>query len=572
MNEGDRKMGVNWLIKTPHQGTVSMLARKLDIPRPIASVLVNRGITQPHKALEFLVLPPSMVPHPMEMEDMDKAVERIEKALKNGEQITVYGDYDADGVTATALLVDYLRSRGGRVTAYIPHRTKLGYGLKSRAIEELASTGSTLIITVDCGISNHEEVKQAEDMGIDVIITDHHTPPAFLPNALAILHPKIGDYPYSDLAGVGVALKLVEGLSMKQNGEEARGEVWRGYLDLVALGTIGDMVPLLGENRFYTSFGLKLINQKQRKGLSALIEVAKCANRKITPWEVSFLLAPRLNAAGRMGEANRAMQLLISTENSESQSLAQELQRENLLRQKMEEAILQDTLEMLEKEESGPFILLGKKEWHPGIIGIVASKLAERFQRPASLVAFSEKGIGKGSARSYGNVDIYTILSRCSPWLKDLGGHKAAAGFTIHEKNFESFKEALWEETLRLLPHTLPPNPVVIEETVEIDELDSALLRGLQSLAPFGEGHPQPVFLLSRVQVCQARVVGKGHLKFAAVKNNIGIDAIAFGMGDLHNATQQGLIDLAFTPELNHWNGEKVLQLKVKAMRGSRIS
>jgi len=559
-----------WLIKTPDPQAVTALAKEVGIPLAIAKVLVNRGITHVKKAREFLELPPTMVPSPWEMEGMERATEILENALKGGKNIAVYGDYDADGLTATALLVSYLKGKGGRAIYHIPNRVKEGYGLKASAIKALAEKGTQLLITVDCGISNHQEVSLAQKEGMEVIITDHHEPPSFLPKAQAILHPKLGNYPFPHLAGVGVALKLVEAMGIKEGGEAARREIWHQYLDLVALGTIGDMALLTGENRFYARFGLKKLGQSTRPGLAALMEVAGCKNRRITPWEISFLLAPRVNAAGRMGKAERALLLLLASKEEEGRTLAQELQRENQRRQRVEEEIFQEALEILEGEEPGPFIVVGKRGWHPGVIGIVASRLAERFQRPAALVAFNEEGVGRGSARSYNGVDIYTLLLRCMDHLKELGGHRAAAGFSVEERSLRAFKETLWQETLRVMPYPLPPKPLEIEGEVEVEELNASLLRGLQSLAPFGEGHPEPIFLLRNVQPRQVRVVGNGHLKFTAVKRGIGVDAIAFGLGHQCETLRRGLVDLAFTPELNLWNGEKTLQLKVKAVRKSQ--
>ncbi len=556
-----------WLIKRPHQGTVVRLARELGIPRAIASVLVNRGLQKAKEARDFLELPLSVVASPWAMEGMKPAVERMEIAINEGEKTVVYGDYDADGVTATALLLDYLKSRGAHVSHHIPHRVKWGYGLKAPLIEELAGEKARLLITVDCGISNHREVELARKLGMDVIITDHHEPPPLLPPATAILHPKLGSYPFRDLAGVGVAMKLVEALALRERGEEGKSQAWHRYLDLVALGTVGDMALLMGENRFYVRFGLKKINKAPRPGLAALMEVAGCRDRTVTPWEISFLLAPRVNAAGRMGEAEKALALLISQDEGECLDLAQELQRENQRRQRREEEILTEALEILDREEPGPFILIGKKGWHPGVIGIVASRLAERFQRPAALVAFFKDGYGRGSARSYGQVDIYTILTRCATHLQGLGGHRAAAGFTLEEERFHIFKEALWRETERLIPYPLPPQPLEIEGEVEMEELNGTLLRGLKALEPFGEGHPEPLFLLRGISPQRVRKVGNNnHLKFVAVKGKIGIEAIAFGLGQLAEDMARGPVDLAFTPELNLWNGEKSLQLKVKAM------
>ncbi len=557
-----------WLIKVPDPNVVRKLVRELGIPLPIAKVLVNRGIIEPRRAKEFLELPPSMIPSPWEMRDMEEAVEMVEGALQGGKTIGIYGDYDADGVTATALMVSYLRGRGGKIIYYIPHRIKSGYGLRKSSIEALARMGVQLLITVDCGVSNHQEVLHARAQGMGVIITDHHEPPSLLPRAHAILHPKVGGYPFPHLAGVGVALKLVEALAMREKGDEGRHGVWHRYLDIVALGTIGDMAPLMEENRFYARFGLRKMSHSPRPGLSALMEVSGCRNKRLTPWDVSFLLAPRVNAAGRMGEAGRALDLLLTSEEGEGLALAQELHRENQMRQRVEEEVLGEAMAILEKEEPGPFVVLGKKGWHPGVIGIVASRIAERLQRPAALVTFDEEGMGRGSARSYGGVDIYTLLVRCMDHLSGLGGHRAAAGFNVEERRFPVFREILWQETLRMMPHPLPPKPLEVEGEVEMEELNAALLKGLISLAPFGEGHPEPLFLLRGVKPYHVRVVGNGHLKFTAVKHNIGVDAIAFGYG-CQTGLLAGPVDLAFTPELNMWNGEKSLQLKVKAIRRS---
>lgn len=566
-----RREEVNWIVKDPIESTVYKLMKDLPIPRPIALVLANRGINDPEEARIFLKLPLTILPSPFQLKGMERAVERVEIALKRKEKICIYGDYDADGITATALLSEYLASRGAKVQYKIPIRTKWGYGLKKEIIKEISNWGVSLIITVDCGISDIQEIEAATQLDIDIIVTDHHEPPILLPKALALLNPKLGDYPFKDLAGVGVALKLAEALAIRDKEDEGRREVMRKFLDLVAIGTIGDMALLLGENRFYARFGLKLLNKGRRPGCVALRDVSGCLERQITPWEVSFLLAPRMNAAGRMGDASRAVELLLTREEDKAMDIAKELQHENLRRQKIEEGIFTDALERLEREKPGPFILLGSREWHPGVIGIVASRLAERYHRPAALVAFSESGIGRGSARSYGDVDIYSILKRCLPWLKALGGHRGAAGFTLEEKRFHPFKESLWVETLHLIPSPLPPKPLEVEGEIQMCELNSSLLRGLKELEPFGEGHPEPIFLLKEIKPKQIRTVGNNHLKFMAIKEGVGIEAIAFGMGERRALHEGEPVDIAFFPELREWQGKRELQLKVKGIKKSKV-
>ncbi len=558
-----------WVLRESDPAKVKELVNALNLARPVASVLVSRGITEVNEAKGFLEVGKEYWVSPTPFTQMEKAVDRIERALVNGETIGICGDYDVDGVTSTAILSHFLSShhpkgKAGTIS-HIPHRLAEGYGLSKEIIQQMAEQGVTLLITVDCGISSVEEVNWAKELGIDVIITDHHQPPGPLPDALAILDPAVQES-IDPLAGVGVALKVVEAVAERLEGKEGATEALKEYLDLALLGTIADVVPLVGANRFIARYGLRVLEQRKRPGISALMKVAGRRGH-VTNWEISFILAPRLNAAGRMGDAMPALELLLKENEEAAMEIARKLHSINQQRQKVEEGILKEVMRKADREkELPPFAVFFGDDWHPGVIGIVAARVAERLRRPTALVSFFNGETGRGSARSWGETDLLEILQRCSNLLKGLGGHKKAAGFSISKENAGPFKEAVAQVAERLV-FEKREKVLELEGIIEMKDLNGKLLNDLKLLEPYGEANPQPFFLMREVSVQNPKIVGKNHLKFQAVKGNTVVECIGFDLGDTLSIVQNTRVDLAVYPTLNLWNGNKTLQLSVKGIR-----
>ena len=498
-------------------------------------------------------------------------MDRIVSALKRGETIGVCGDYDVDGVTSTAILTHFLVSRHPHgetgVKPHIPHRLSEGYGLSKEIIELMHQQKVDLLITVDCGISSVEEVEQANRLGMEVIITDHHQPPEVLPPALAVLDPAL--CPQMDpLAGVGVVLKMVEAIEARLHGEEGARGIMREYLDLALLGTIADVVPLVGSNRFIARYGLRMLEQRKRAGIAALM---KAAGRKgeINNWEISFILSPRLNAAGRMGDAMPALELLLTEDKRAAMEIAQRLHQINQQRQKTEESIMKEVMRKAERMgHEIPFAVFFGDNWHPGVIGIVAAKVAEKLKRPTALVSFYNGEKGRGSARTWGDIDLLSILTRCSQYLEEVGGHPKAAGFGILKGRVDEFIEAVTSAAMEVV--TAKRERILeLEAVIEMEDLNGKLLNDLKRLEPYGEGNPQPLFLMREITAANPKLVGgnQKHLKFQAMKGNTMVESIAFAQGSSLSIVQNTRVDLAVYPKLNLWNGNKALQLEVKGIR-----
>jgi single-stranded-DNA-specific exonuclease len=440
-----------------------------------------------------------------------------------------------------------------------------GYGLSKETIGQMKAQGVSLLITVDCGISSVEEVEWAKKLGMDVIVTDHHQPSGTLPEALAIINPAVQEA-IDPLAGVGVALKVVEAVAERISGEEGANQVLKEYLDLALLGTIADVVPLVGANRFIARYGLRIIEQRKRPGIAALRKVAG-RRGNVTTWEISFVLAPRLNAAGRMENATTALELLLNNNEDTAMQLAKRLHSINQQRQKVEEKILRDVMKQAESmRDLPPFAVFFGDDWHPGVIGIVAARVADRLRRPTALVSFFNRETGRGSARSWGETDLLNILQRCSHLLEGLGGHKKAAGFSITRDNSEQFKEAVAEAAESLVSKERE-RILELEAIIDMKDLNGKLLNDLKLLEPYGEANPQPLFLMREVSVQAPKIVGNNHLKFQAFKENTVVECIGFALGDALSIAQNTMVDLAVYPTLNIWNGTKTLQLSVKAIR-----
>jgi len=533
------------------------------LPLPIAQVLSARGIS-PEESPAFLEPRLEDLNDPFLMRDMDKAVERIITAMKESQKIMVHGDYDVDGVTSLSLLYRNLTSIGLNVIPYIPDRFTEGYGLSSQGIEKAKEEGISLIITVDCGITALEEIEMARKYGIDVIVTDHHEPRETLPEATAIINPKVDDYPFKDLAGVGVAFKLLEALYRKLS-LNLNHLYWD--LDLVALGTVADIVPLVKENRVFVHFGLKILEKSKKAGIKSLKSVTGL-NGKVEPWHISFILAPRLNAAGRLNHAIEAFKLLSTRDGLEALQLARELDRTNKERQGIERKILSEAEKMVRRMDLDKdwVIVLGSENWHEGVIGIVASKLVEQYNRPTILLSFTG-GIGKGSGRSIQNFNLFNALLDLEKYLLSFGGHKMAAGLRLEKENLQDFRQALNKLAKERLKKEYFEPELYIDGEIRLSDINQDILSVYRKLSPFGMGNPQPVFVVKNVTVKNdIRVMKDRHISFTLKQEQIERRAIAFDAMDKREIIQSGKpLYFAVQVSENNRNGEiefKVLDVK----------
>lgn len=559
-----------WVLRTPAAPEhAQRLAAELGLSLTFATLLANRGFGSSLEVQEFLQPSLGKLLDPFVMRDMDKATERIWKAIDAQEQILVFGDYDVDGITSTSLLNSALTQLGAKVTYFIPDRIRDGYGFSERGVEVARKRRTRLVVTADCGITATNEVKLAATHGIEVIVTDHHEPLGDLPNAVAILNPKRKDcpYPFKELAGVGVVMKLVQGLAAARPGALPE-EFVREHLDLVALGTIADVVPLRGENRIFAKLGLDQICTSQKPGIIALKEVAGLKARRVESGHVAYILAPRINAAGRLGNAESGVRLLLSTEPQEAAIIAESLEEDNSNRKKIDEQTLEDALEQLRRSgpDLPPAIVLWSDSWHPGVLGIVASRLMERFHRPTILVAADEDE-GKGSGRSIPGFDVCQALQECREFLIGFGGHSYAAGLTIRAENLEKFREKLCGVvTARMNPDDYVPK-LSIDGSLSLDDCNEELVEFLDRLSPFGIGNAEPLFVADDVRLASPpTVVSRNHLKMSLRQNGREIDCIGFGMGHMASRIQSdpGRLSVAFVPTINVWQNRARLQLKLR--------
>jgi single-stranded-DNA-specific exonuclease len=563
-----------WIEAAPAPGA-DALARALGLHPLAARVLAARGHAEPAAAEAFLAARLADLPDPFAMKGMEAAVERIARAVEAGERIACYGDYDVDGVTSTVLLSGFLRAAGADVVTYVPHRLVEGYGLNAAAVEKLARDGARLVVSLDCGITSVDEVRTAAALGVDTVVVDHHTVPVELPAAAAILNPHQPGcgYPSKDLAAVGVTFALVMALRrrLRERGRfgAARPEPnLKEALDLVALGTVADVVPLTGANRILVRWGLEAIARSRRPGLRALKRVAGVVEgAPVSAGQVGFRLAPRLNAAGRLDDAARGVRLLATADAAEARALAEELDRENQARQEIERRMLEEALVEAERhlERGARGLVLAREGWHPGVVGIVAARVAERFHRPAVLIGLAD-GVGKGSGRSIEGFHLYDALAACRDHLARFGGHRHAAGVTVEPARVAPFREAFEAHAAAALAdEDLVPRCRLDGWIAEAD-VSAAAAEDLEKLGPFGAGHPEPVFAL-RAAAGRARTVGaqQQHLK---VVLGAGLDAIGFGLGARLDACR-GEVEAAFTVGFDDWDGAKRLQLKLRDVRAA---
>jgi single-stranded-DNA-specific exonuclease len=546
----------------------------------IAQFLINRGFDDPREAYNFLYAKDSTTFNPFNLTDMAKAIGRVRQAINSKEQIVVYGDFDADGVTATTLLVEALRAFNANVRPYIPHRIDEGYGLNGPALQSLADEGAKLIITVDCGIRSIEEIESGNAAGLDIIVTDHHSLGSELPDAYAVVNPKQGKYQESMLAGVGVAFKLVQALIMaeQKNNKRANGRVKfdiRNLLDLVAIGTVADLMPLNRiENRVLVRRGLQKLQEANRPGIRALLDVAGVKPHEVTSTTIGFVIGPRINAAGRLDDAMSAYNLLSAPNQSEAQKWASHLQELNTQRQSITRDAQEVIREQLEQSTSidSPLIFASHESFQPGIVGLVAGRLTEEYFRPAIVMEQGETE-SRASCRSIPQFDITNALDQCAELLVRHGGHSVAAGFTVMNDNIPALRERLTDLAKSALDGQLLHPTLDIDMALDIHDLSEELVSQIDSLQPCGHGNQLPVFMSQNVHIAEYRTVGKDnrHLKLKISRaSKPPLDAIGFGLGEWAN-NMPDRIDIAYQLEINEWNGRKNLQANLQDVHPTSI-
>ncbi|MBF0385444.1 MAG: single-stranded-DNA-specific exonuclease RecJ [Candidatus Omnitrophica bacterium] len=560
-------MQKRWEIKPYNIKLARELETELGISRVLAQVLINRHVKNSSEAGFFLGAESKPLHDPFLLKGIDKAIARIKKAASNKEKVIVFGDYDADGVISSAMLFKLLTSLGIGVINHIPHRVNDGYGLNESIALFAKENAVKLIISVDCGITAKEEVEKIMGWGIEVIVIDHHEPETGrVPEALAVIDPKQADcrYPFRELSSVGLVLKLVQAIS---------GQVDEEYLNLAAIGTITDVVPLIGENRLIVKQGLKNISGTKNIGLAALLDVGGIKGKKISPYHIGFIVGPRLNAAGRMDSAYKSLDLLLSEDYDEALKLAQALEKDNTNRQKLQKEIEKEAVDIVERQinfKDHNVIVLSKEGWHRGVLGIVASRITDRYYRPSIVISLSE-GIGTASARSIDGFHLHSALMKCERLLENYGGHEGAAGLTIKKENIAPFTDLLNEiaretlDTKKLIPS------IMIDSEVPLEQITLKLSNEINSLEPFGEGNETPVFCSTGVMVKgYAQTLGKDTLKFWVTDGKNTVSAVGFGMaGYKPLVAPNAKIDIAYNITIDDWNKSPQPQLKIKDIRES---
>jgi len=565
-----KKQGIlikRWIIQPQELQLQKTLSDALGINPIIAQLLINRQITTTEQAKMFLLADMASLYNPFLLTDMDRAVHRIEQAKTKNEKILIYGDYDVDGVTSSALLRRLFNRLGIQTINYIPHRMEEGYGLNQEVAEFAKSQGIHLIITVDCGINAFLPIEAINAQGIDVIIIDHHEPEGTrLPPALAVIDPKRADclYPFKNLSAVGLVAKLMQAIL---------GHIPLEDLDLVALGTVADVVPLRGENRTFVKNGLPFIERTNKPGLKALLEVAKIAGKKMKPYYIGFILGPRLNAAGRMDSATVSLDLLLSENAADAYALACSLEAHNLTRQKMQSEVVEEALSMIEADEilkTQDIIVIHKEGWHKGVLGIVASRIVDKYYRPTVVISV-EDGMGTGSARSIDGFHLHEALTSCAAFLENYGGHKRAAGLRLKHDNIGSFSQAMNDFARTVLPEEKFIPSLDIDCEILLDVIDLNLMEIISSMEPHGEGNPAPVFCSKGLTVkSPPALMGKDTIKFWVSDGNKSISAVGFGMGSFKDRVKLGSqVDLAYTLSIDDWNKAPVVQLMLKDIKSS---
>ncbi|MEI3396406.1 MAG: single-stranded-DNA-specific exonuclease RecJ [Clostridia bacterium] len=557
-------MNKKWQIFEPDKNKIEEIKSKYKVNQLLATILANRNILKEEDIRLFLNPTRNDFYNPFLITDMDIAVNRIIKAIENKENITIYGDYDVDGITSITVLKSFLNDIGVETNTYIPNRLIEGYGLNKEAIDKISKKGCNLMITVDCGISAIEEIEYANSLGIETIITDHHEAGNEIPKAIAVIDNKRKDskYPFRELAGVGVVFKLIQAIGITLKLKE---ESYLKYLDIVCIGTISDIVPLVDENRVIAKLGLLLVAQTKNIGLRSIINSS--GYNKIDSNTISFGVAPRINACGRMGKAEEALELFLSKDKNEVNELTNKLNEHNRKRQETEKAIFENALEKIKAEhlDENKAIIVGGENWHHGVIGIVSSKITEMYFKPSILLSFEEDGIGKGSGRSIPGFDLHEALMKCSDTIEKFGGHSMAVGITVKKDNLEKFKKEFEQiATQSKIDEIIPI--INIDAKVDLSDIDKEMVESLKQLEPFGEANKMPVFAFKNLKIDSIRALSEGkHLKLTLKDNNYIINAIGFNIGYLANEYRIGdKIDVAGVLEINTFNGVDNLQINIK--------
>jgi single-stranded-DNA-specific exonuclease len=571
------RAAVKWIDRVVDPSVVDAVARGVNVPPALARVIVGRGVPDVAAAQTYLQPQLKHLPDPLGLAGVDTALDRVLSAIKNGERIGVFGDYDVDGVTSTVLLSEFLERCGAQVSSTIPDRLVEGYGLSRAGVDRLAAAGASLIITVDCGVTAHDEIAYANAKGLDVVVIDHHTVPVTLPRAVSVINPHRADCQRGSemLCAVGVTFNLCLAIrrALRDRGffhPVTRPEPdLKDALDLVALGTVADVVPLVGENRVLVSNGLRALRQGKRAGMRALLDVARQDIAQVDAGTLGFQLGPRVNAAGRLGDAMKAVRLLRADDDTDALRLAAQLDAENGARKDLEKQIVAAAIRQVEESRllrSAPLLVVGDESWHPGVVGIVASRLVDRFGRPAVVVGEG----GRGSGRSIERFHLYEGLRAVSQLpdgggLEGFGGHAHAAGVRVKKGMLERFREALIEHASHVLSAEDLHKVMPYDGELTIADVDLALCRALDQAAPFGRKNPEPTFLFKGIRPTAVREVGVGHLK-AVVEGSRYVELIAFGAAD-RASLFHGPIDVLATPEINEFRGAQTLQLRVKDLR-----
>lgn len=584
MNNNFKSIKYKWIYNSVDKNLIEETAYKHNMPKPVAELMLKKGISSPDDIENFFNGSLKSLRNPFEISDMEKAAERIAKAVMNHERICIYGDYDVDGITATALLYIFLMQCGANVSYYIPNRLEEGYGLNKEAVKEIAARKTNLIITVDCGISAVQEVLEASIHGMDIIITDHHQPSKELPvAAYAIINPMREDdtYPNKTLAGVGVAFKTVMALRfVLKKYDFFKQEVpnIRNLLDIVTLGTIADVMPLVDENRIFVRHGLELMSgENVRIGIDELKKTVESlsASKKMKTSNIGFQLAPRINAMGRMASSEKSFKLLVTQNRSEAKQLALELDNENKYRQMIERDILQQTYDLIEKNQYAELqsgLVIASDNWHPGVIGIVASRVVDKYFKP-TVILTEDNGVYKGSARSIPGFHLYDGLSSLSDILISFGGHKYAAGVKLEKKNLEEFRNRFNEVVKTSLKEEDFIPEIYIDAEIDSKDITNEVMQWLEKLEPYGQGNKEPVFFMKKVFKYQIETfVGKNfnHLKCIFEKNGLIFEAIGYNMKEYKSLmAENDKFDILFSLVHNTWKNTKVIQLNLKDIKKS---
>ena len=562
---------MRWSLLNPDQNTVSSVKKAFRTSEVIARVLANRNILNPNLAHPFFTPNLNMLHNPYLMQDMDKAVERVLKNIKSGKPIMVFGDYDVDGTTGAAALYLAFQKFGADVTYYIPDREKEGYGLSYHGIEVAKDIGIDLIITCDCGINAFVQVDFANEQNIDIIITDHHTTDTELPKAHAILNPKREDceYPFKGLCGGGVAFKLITAIGNELNIPLTDYEE---IIPLITLGTAADVVPIKDENRVIVHHGLNILENLEKPGLKTLLELAGLKGH-ISVGQLVFSIAPRINAAGRIGDANRAVELLVTDDQDKARLLAKELDNENKRRQIIQQAVVDEALLKVNAEadlKNENALVLANAGWHPGVVGIVASKIKEEFNRPTIIIAL-ENGSGKGSARSVAGFDLYEALTACKTHLDDYGGHPMAAGLTLSNKKLEDFKKAFINFANERLTEENLQATLTLDSEIALQDITPRFMEFLDKLSPYGPGNMRPKFAIRNAEIAGApKVIGKTgeHIRFKIRQGLKSYPAVGFGLSNKYEMLITGQpVDIACVVETNEWQGNTSIQMNVRDIK-----